>query len=109
MESSALDFSEISRSLTSQLTKQDKKNQGIYFTPPSTISKILDVLSSNIDMHNTIVEIRNAFGQVVYSERMEIMPKDQLINIDLANTPKGWYTVSVNTEETTMSQKVIVK
>ena len=40
---------------------------------------------------------------------MEIMPKDQLINIDLANTPKGWYTVSVNTEETTMSQKVIVK
>lgn len=67
MESSTLDFSEISRSLTSQLTKQDKKNQGIYFTPPSTISKILHVLSSNIDVKNikTILEPSCGSGEFI--------------------------------------------
>ena len=100
-----LSLEEVSSNQESDIQYSEK----IKVSPNPSKGQFQIELSSNIDMHNTIVEIRNAFGQVVYSERMEIMPKDQLINIDLANTPKGWYTVSVNTEETTMSQKVIVK
>ena len=40
-----MDFSDLSKSLTKSLSKEDKKENGIYFTPPQTIKTILDKLS----------------------------------------------------------------
>ena len=39
-----MNFSNESKQLTKQLSKEDKKNNGIYFTPPSIIAKIMKVL-----------------------------------------------------------------
>ena len=39
-----MDFSEHSKQLTKQLSKEEKKNNGIYFTPPSIIEKMIRVL-----------------------------------------------------------------
>ena len=36
---SELKFSELSRSLTKKINIIDKKNDGIYFTPPETVAK----------------------------------------------------------------------
>lgn len=38
----SLEYSVISRSITKNLEKTTKKNNGIYFTPPKTILKNID-------------------------------------------------------------------
>lgn len=38
------EYSELSRSLTKKINKTDKKNNGIYFTPPQTIHKNIEYL-----------------------------------------------------------------
>lgn len=38
----SITYSELSKKLTKQICKQEKKNNGIYFTPPKTIYKILN-------------------------------------------------------------------
>jgi type I restriction-modification system DNA methylase subunit len=38
------EYSELSRSLTKKINKTDKKNNGIYFTPPQTIRKNVEYL-----------------------------------------------------------------
>ena len=37
-------YSELSRSLTKQINKNEKKTNGIYFTPTKTIHKSIDYL-----------------------------------------------------------------
>ena len=37
-----MDFNELSLTLTKQLSKDSKKNEGIYFTPKTLIKKIVD-------------------------------------------------------------------
>ena len=39
-----MDYSPLSKELTSKLSKADKQNQGIYFTPPSCVAKNLALL-----------------------------------------------------------------
>lgn len=43
-----IDFTNISRELTKSLSKDTKKNQGIYFTPPSIIRKIVENIQNII-------------------------------------------------------------
>jgi len=51
-----MEYSELSRGLTTQICKKDKKDNGIYFTPPSTISKNINLLSSHMKHVKTILE-----------------------------------------------------
>jgi len=37
-------YSDLSRNLTTKLNKKEKKNNGIYFTPPETIYKNIELL-----------------------------------------------------------------
>ena len=39
-----MDYSKLSKDLTSQLTKEEKKENGIYFTPQSCIHKNISLL-----------------------------------------------------------------
>ena len=39
-----MNFSKQSKQLTKELSKEDKKNNGIYFTPPSIIAKMMNIL-----------------------------------------------------------------
>ena len=49
-------YSDLSISLTAALNKNDKKNEGIYFTPPATIKKILDFLQPYMSNIHDILE-----------------------------------------------------
>ncbi len=51
-----MDFSEISKSLTSNIDKNVKKNNGIYFTPPSVIKVNIEYLSSYLKKDIKILE-----------------------------------------------------
>ena len=51
-----MEYSKLSRDLTTQICKKDKKDNGIYFTPPSTISKNINLLSKHMKHVKTILE-----------------------------------------------------
>ena len=51
-----MDFSELSRNITSSLSKSDKKKDGIFFTPKSTIERVLSSLEGYMSQINNILE-----------------------------------------------------
>ena len=51
-----LNYSELSKTITTNLTKKEKKDDGIYFTPPSCIHKNLELLKPYFDNIKTILE-----------------------------------------------------
>ena len=50
------EFSDLSKKLTKNITKEEKKNNGIYFTPPSTIIKNINILEPYLSNINTVLE-----------------------------------------------------
>ena len=50
------EYSELSYQLTKKLSKSDKKNSGIYFTPPKTIAKNLEVLKEFMPNIKSVLE-----------------------------------------------------
>ena len=49
-------FSTLSKQLTTQLDKKEKKQNGIFFTPPETVHKTLDFLEPYMNEVSTILE-----------------------------------------------------
>ena len=49
-------YSDLSHSITKQITKQEKKNNGIYFTPPETVKLNIDLLKKYMPSIHTILE-----------------------------------------------------
>ena len=49
-------FSKLSKTLTSQLSKSDKKADGIFFTPPNDINNILSLLEPYMNDITSILE-----------------------------------------------------
>ena len=43
-----LEYSKTSKELTSSLSKKEKKDNGIYFTPPSCVRKNIELLSEDL-------------------------------------------------------------
>ena len=50
------EFSDLSKKLTKNIAKEEKKANGIYFTPPSTIAKNIDILEPYLSNINTVLE-----------------------------------------------------
>jgi len=51
-----MDYSRLSKDLTSQLSKKEKKENGIYFTPPSCIHKNLSILHPYLSSSKNVLE-----------------------------------------------------
>ena len=51
-----MEFSELSKQITHNLSKIDKKKNGIYFTPPSCIQKCLDIIKPYIKNNTNVLE-----------------------------------------------------
>ena len=51
-----LSYSTLSISLTKQINKMEKKNQGIYFTPPNTVNKNIKLLEPYIKNIKDVLE-----------------------------------------------------
>jgi adenine-specific DNA-methyltransferase len=51
-----LNYSKLSVSLTKELNKEIKKNNGIYFTPPTTVSKNIEILEKYMENIKEVLE-----------------------------------------------------
>jgi len=60
-----MSYSKLSYSLTKKITKKEKKENGIYFTPPSTIQKNIDLLKIYMPTVNSILEPSCGSGEYV--------------------------------------------
>lgn len=58
-------YSDLSLKLTKQISKKDKKTQGIFFTPPSTIRKNIDCISQYITNDTRVLEPSCGSGEYV--------------------------------------------
>jgi len=47
-KSKQMEYSNLSKTITKELSKQEKKENGIYFTPPNTIQKSIEILKPYI-------------------------------------------------------------
>ena len=52
-----MEYSDLSHKLTKDISKNDKKNNGIYFTPPETIKHNLDLIDKYIKRNKTTLNI----------------------------------------------------
>lgn len=60
-----MNYSILSKNLTNQITKEDKKKQGIYFTPPVCIYKNLDLIKPVISNITNILEPSCGSGEYI--------------------------------------------
>lgn len=58
-------FSELSLSLVKKLDKQEKKKQGIFFTPPETIDKMIKLISTYMKGVKTVLEPSCGSGEFI--------------------------------------------
>ena len=72
-----MNFSNESKQLTKELSKEDKKNNGIYFTPPSIIAKMMKVLFPYFKNITNVLEPSCGSGEFI--QRFECFTK---FNID---------------------------
>ena len=54
--SSSNEYSKLSKELSKLINKKDKKNEGIFFTPPSIINKTFEVLEPYMENIKTVLE-----------------------------------------------------
>ena len=69
MEYKSMDYSSISKTLTSQLSKEEKKNHGIYFTPPSCVKHNLDLLQPYLPQLKKVLEPSCGSGEYITALR----------------------------------------
>jgi tRNA1(Val) A37 N6-methylase TrmN6 len=60
-----MNYSALSYSITKNITKQEKKSNGIYFTPPSTVKLNIDLLKNYMPSIHTILEPSCGSGEYV--------------------------------------------
>jgi type I restriction-modification system DNA methylase subunit len=60
-----MNYSILSKNLTTQLTKEDKKKQGIYFTPPGCIYNNLELLKPFISSIKNVLEPSCGSGEYI--------------------------------------------
>ena len=78
----SLEYSVISRSITKNLEKTTKKNNGIYFTPPKTILKNIDFLNPYLQNIKSVLE--PSCGSCEYITKL-----DNLFNFDFTCIEKN--------------------
>lgn len=79
------EFSELSRCLTASLTKEEKKNGGIFFTPPKCIQHILALLRAIPEVYEnikTILEPSCGSGEFI-SALLPEFPNAKITGIEL--------------------------
>jgi len=69
MEYKSMEYSSISKTLTSQLSKEEKKNHGIYFTPPSCVKHNLDLLQPYLPQLKKVLEPSCGSGEYITALR----------------------------------------
>ena len=80
-----VNYSELSRKLTTKIDKNEKKNNGIYFTPPETIYKNIKILEPFMKNINTVLE--PSCGSCEYILRLNsVNPGMNITGVELNET-----------------------
>ena len=79
-----MDFSIESKELTKKLSKQEKKNNGIYFTPPSIIAKMIKTLFPYFKNITNVLEPSCGSGEFI--QRLERFSKFNIDSIEFNDT-----------------------
>jgi len=69
MEYKSMEYSSISKTLTRQLSKEEKKNHGIYFTPPSCVKHNIDLLQPYLPQLKKVLEPSCGSGEYITALR----------------------------------------
>jgi tRNA1(Val) A37 N6-methylase TrmN6 len=80
-----MDYSTLSKALTQQISKINKKNEGIYFTPPSFIQHNLDLLVPYISGIVTVLEPSCGSGEYITALNKKF-PNLQITGIEFNKT-----------------------
>ena len=80
-----MDYSTLSKSLTQNISKINKKNEGIYFTPPLFIHHNLDLLVPYINNVVTVLEPSCGSGEYITALNKKF-PNLQITGIELNKT-----------------------
>ena len=79
-----MNFSNESKQLTKKLSKEDKKNNGIYFTPPSIIAKMVKILFPYFKNITNVLEPSCGSGEFI--QRFECFTKFKIDAIEYNET-----------------------
>jgi adenine-specific DNA-methyltransferase len=80
-------YSELSVKLTNDISKKDKKESGIYFTPPDTIKKNIDAIKSYLSIGKDSEILEPACGSCEFILALQSeFPKTSITGIELNNT-----------------------
>ena len=60
-----MEYSQLSKDLTNKISKLDKKNNGIYFTPPSCVNNTIHLLQSYLKTAKNVLEPSYGSGEYV--------------------------------------------
>jgi type I restriction-modification system DNA methylase subunit len=80
-----MDYSTLSKSLTQNISKINKKNEGIYFTPPSFIQHNLDLLDPYINQCVSVLEPSCGSGEYITALNKKF-PNLQITGIEFNKT-----------------------
>ena len=64
-KTTTMDYSQLSKDLTNKISKLDKKNNGIYFTPPSCVNNTIHLLQSYLKTATNVLEPSYGSGEYV--------------------------------------------
>ena len=98
-----MDYSTLSKSLTQEISKIIKKNEGIYFTPPSFIQHNLDLLVPYIKEGMSVLEPSCGSGEYITALNKKF-PNLRITGIELNKTIYDSIK-SLNTENITLHNK----
>lgn len=76
-----MEYSKLSKQITKTLDKNEKKNFGIFFTPPKTISKILDNLKPYYLSIKTILEPSFGSGEFI-TQLTGVLPNSTIYGVE---------------------------
>ena len=77
------DYSDLSKSLTKTIDKKTKKENGIYFTHPSTIQKNIELLENHFDFDSIDSILEPSFGSGEFIQGLIHHIKDKKTNINI--------------------------
>ncbi|OUV75509.1 MAG: hypothetical protein CBC83_02515 [Flavobacteriales bacterium TMED123] len=83
METS-LKYSQLSESLTQEISKKDKKKTGIYFTPPNTVKRNIELLQPYLNSITNVLE--PSCGSCEYISQLKTIENLKITGIELNKT-----------------------
>lgn len=82
------------------VTNVDEKSKNKFTIYPNPITNILNIVNEQMDRHNSIIEIKDYLGQVVFTSPFTTQ-------IDLSNLSRGMYFLSLEDKNNYQTIKII--